>query len=93
MLLGSNGELAYGLGFGFGATFFYLPEQFQSELELLTKSNIKLDDGLGSGIGFVLKHLQLKYKKGSLVKPHPTMLLQPAWVTGLGIHGNILVMP
>jgi hypothetical protein len=57
MLLHNNSEVAYGLGLGFGATFFYLPERFQSEIELLAKSNVKLDDGFGSGIGFVLKHL------------------------------------
>ena len=80
MLLASNGELAYGLGFGFGATFFYLPEQFQSELEHLTKSNIKLDDGLGSGIGFVLKHLPTEVQERFVGKASASN----AFATGLG---------
>jgi hypothetical protein len=80
MLLHSNGEVAYGLGFGFGVTFFYLPEQFQSELELLIKSNVKLDDGLGSGIGFVLKHLPTEIQERFIAKASASN----AFATGLG---------
>jgi hypothetical protein len=80
MLLHSNGELAYGLGFGFGAIFFYLPEQFQSELELLIKTNVKLDDGLGSGIGFVLKHLPNEVQEKFISKASASN----AFATGLG---------
>jgi hypothetical protein len=80
LLLHSNGELAYGLGFGFGATFFYLPEQFQSELEVLIKSNVKLDDGLGSGIGFVLKHLPTEVQERFIGKASASN----AFATGLG---------
>jgi class 3 adenylate cyclase len=67
-LLGSNGEIAYGLGLGFGVSFFYLPAEFQSKLHLLTKSEIRLDDGLGSGIGMVLKHLPLEVQETLLEK-------------------------
>jgi class 3 adenylate cyclase len=56
-MLGSNTEVAYGLGLGYGTSFFYLPAEFQSKLELLTKNESKVDDGLGIGIGLVLKHL------------------------------------
>jgi hypothetical protein len=80
MLLHSNGEVAYGLGLGFGTTFFYLPEQFQSELELLIKSNIKLDDGFGSGIGFVLKHLPGEVQERLISKASASN----AFATGLG---------
>jgi hypothetical protein len=80
LLLHSNGELAYGLGFGFGATFFYLPGQFQSELELLIKSNVKLDDGFGSGIGFVLKHLPTEVQERFIGKASASN----AFATGLG---------
>ncbi len=80
MLLHSNGEVAYGLGLGFGATFFYLPEQFQSELELLIKSNVKLDDGFGSGIGIVLKHLPAEVQERFISKASGSN----AFATGLG---------
>jgi class 3 adenylate cyclase len=56
-MLGSNTEVAYGLGVGYGTSFFYLPAQFQSKLQILTKNEIKVDDGLGIGIGLILKHL------------------------------------
>jgi hypothetical protein len=79
-LLDNNGEVAYGLGLGFGATFFYLPEHFQSELDLLLKSNVKLDDGLGSGIGFVLKHLPAETQQTFITKAST----RNAFGTGLG---------
>jgi class 3 adenylate cyclase len=56
----SNTEVAYGLGLGYGTSFFYMPEEFQSKLYFLTKNEIKVDDGLGMGIGLVLKHLPLE---------------------------------
>jgi hypothetical protein len=79
-LLHSNGEVAYGLGLGFGAAFFYLPGQLQSELELLIKNNVKLDDGLGSGIGFVLKHLPAEVQEGFFSRASSNN----AFATGLG---------
>ena len=79
-LLHSNGEVAYGLGLGFGTTFFYLPERFQSELEILIKSNVKLDDGFGSGIGMVLKHLPPEVQKRFISKASASN----AFATGLG---------
>ena len=62
-MLGSNTEVAYGLGLGYGISFFYLPAEFQSKLNLFTKSEIKVDDGLGIGIGMVLKHLPLEVQE------------------------------
>jgi hypothetical protein len=80
MLLHSNGEVAYGLGLGFGATYFYLPEQFQSELEPLLKTNVRLDDGFGIGIGFVLKHLPTEIQESFIAKASASN----AFATGLG---------
>jgi hypothetical protein len=80
MLLHSNGEVSYGLGVGFGAIYFYLPEQFQLELEPLLKTNVKLDDGLGIGIGFVLKHLPLEVQEKFISKASANN----AFATGLG---------
>jgi hypothetical protein len=80
MLLHSNGEVAYGLGLGFGATYFYLPEQFQSELEPLLKTNVRLDDGFGIGIGFVLKHLPTEIQESFISKASASN----AFATGLG---------
>jgi adenylate cyclase len=62
-MLGSNTEVTYGLGLGYGIYFLYLPAEFQSKLHLLTKSEIKLDDGLGVGVGMVLKHLPLEVQE------------------------------
>ena len=61
-VLDSNTEVAYGLGLGYGTSFFYMPEEFQSKLYLLTKNKIKVDDGLGMGIGLILKHLPLEVR-------------------------------
>jgi hypothetical protein len=80
ILLHSNGEVAYGLGLGFGTTYFYLPEQFQAELEPLQKANVKLDDGVGSGIGFVLKHLPSEVQERFISKASASN----AFATGLG---------
>jgi hypothetical protein len=79
-LVHSNAEVAYGLGLGFGTTYFYLSEQFQSELEPLLKTNVKLDDGFGSGIGFVLKHLPLEVQEKFISKASASN----AFATGLG---------
>ncbi len=62
-MLNTNTEIAYGLGLGYGISFFYLPAEFQSNLQLLTKNDIKVDDGLGVGIGLVLKHLPLEVQE------------------------------
>lgn len=80
MLLHSNGEVSYGLGLGFGATYFYLPEQFQSELEPLLKTNVRLDDGFGMGIGFILKHLPTEIQESFISKASASN----AFATGLG---------
>jgi hypothetical protein len=80
MLLHNNGEVCYGLGLGFGAIYFYLPEEFQSELESLLKTNVKLDDGLGSGIGLVLKHLPVEVQEKFISKASASN----AFAIGLG---------
>jgi hypothetical protein len=80
MLLHSNGEVSYGLGLGFGAIYFYLPEQFQSELEPLLKTNVRLDYGFGVGIGFVLKHLPLEVQEKFISKASASN----AFANGLG---------
>lgn len=80
MLLHSNGEVSYGLGLGFGAIYFYLPEQFQSELEPLLKTNVRLDCGFGVGIGFVLKHLPLEVQEKFISKASASN----AFANGLG---------
>jgi hypothetical protein len=80
MLLHSNGEVSYGLGLGFGAIYFYLPEQFQSELGPLLKSNVRLDDGFGVGIGFVLKHFPLEVQEKFISKASASN----AFAAGLG---------
>jgi hypothetical protein len=79
-LLHSNTEIANGLGLGFGTGFFYLPEQFQSELGLLQRTNVKLDDGIGIGIGLVLKHLPSPFQETFFGKA----LLDGAFATGFG---------
>jgi hypothetical protein len=80
ILLHSNGMISYGLGVGFGLAYFYLPEQFQSELEPLLKTNVKLDEGFGIGIGFVLKHLPLEVQEKFIGKASA----RNAFATGLG---------
>jgi hypothetical protein len=80
ILLHSNGMISYGLGLGFGITYFYLSEQFQSELEPLLKINVKLDDGFGIGIGLVLKHLPLEVQEKFISKASASN----AFATGLG---------
>jgi hypothetical protein len=52
-----DGELAYGLGMGFGIYYSYFSDTFQKRLFDNAKNNIKLDLGLGSGFGIVFKHL------------------------------------
>jgi class 3 adenylate cyclase len=79
-LLDSNGEISHGLGLGFGTSYFYLSEEFQSKLETLLKNNIKLDEGFGSGIGLVLKHLPLDAQEKLLEKATSTN----AFAIGLG---------
>jgi hypothetical protein len=80
MLLPSNGEVSHGLGLGFGAIYFYLPEQFQLELEPLLKTNVRLDYGFGVGIGFVLKHLPLEVQEKFISKASASN----AFANGLG---------
>jgi hypothetical protein len=80
MLLHSNGEVSHGLGLGFGAIYFYLPEQFQSELEPLLKTNVRLEYGFGVGIGFVLKHLPLEIQERFISKASASN----AFANGLG---------
>jgi hypothetical protein len=80
ILLHSNGMISYGLGLGFGITYFYLSAQFQSELEPLLKTNVRLDDGFGVGIGLVLKHLPLEVQEKFISKASASN----AFATGLG---------
>jgi class 3 adenylate cyclase len=79
-LLGGSTEVGYGLGVGYGTSFFYLPTEFQSKLQLLTKNEIKLDDGLGIGIGLVLKHLPLEAQEMFFQRAST----RNAFATGLG---------
>jgi class 3 adenylate cyclase len=79
-MLSSNTEVAYGLGLGYGISFFYLPAEFQTKLNLLTKSEIKVDDGLGVGIGMVLKHLPLEVREMFFERAST----RNAFATGLG---------
>jgi hypothetical protein len=79
-LLHSNGMISYGLGLGFGITYFYLSPQFQSDLEPLLKTNVRLDDGFGVGIGLVLKHLPLEVQEKFIAKASTSN----AFATGLG---------
>ena len=79
-LLGKNGEVAYGLGLGFGTSFFYLSTEFQSKLQALLKNDAKLDDGMGTGIGLVLKHLPPEAQEMFIHKASASN----AFATGLG---------
>ena len=79
-MLDSNTEVAYGLGLGYGTSFFYMPEEFQSKLYLLTKNEIKVDDGLGMGIGLILKHLPLEVQEMFFERAST----RNAFATGLG---------
>jgi class 3 adenylate cyclase len=79
-LLGKNGEVAYGLGLGFGTSFFYLSTEFQSKLQALLKNDAKLDDGMGTGIGLVLQHLPPEAQEMFIHKASASN----AFATGLG---------
>jgi hypothetical protein len=79
-LLHRNTEVANGLGLGYGTTFFYLSEKFQSELDSLLKVSFKLEDGFGSGMGMVLKHLPETVQDGLFAKASASN----AFATGMG---------
>jgi hypothetical protein len=79
-LLSSNTEVAYGLGLGYGPIYFYLSENFRRELDVLQKENVKLDDGIGSGIGFVLNHFPAEAQEALFGKA----AVRNAFATGLG---------
>lgn len=52
-----NGQLAYGLGYGFGIKFPYEPPEFQSSLISKSNESNQLDRGLGYGLGLIIRHL------------------------------------
>jgi class 3 adenylate cyclase len=79
-LMNRHTEVANGLGLGFGTSFFYLPEQFQSELEFLVKTNNRLDDGIGTGLGIILKHLPAQVQEMFVGKAYNNN----AFATGFG---------
>ena len=83
-LLHNNGEISYGLGLGFGVIYFYLPEQFQLELETLLKTNVKLDDGMGSGMGLVLKHFPIEVQETLISKASVNNSFATGLAYGLG---------
>ena len=82
--LHNNGEVSYGLGLGFGVIYFYLPEQFQLELETLLKTNVKLDNSMGSGMGLVLKHFPIEVQETLISKASVNNCFAIGLAYGLG---------
>jgi len=83
-----NGEMAFGLGVGFGINMSYLSEELRTTLDSKAKENIRLDIGIGEGLGHIFKHLPEQMQKTFLQHGNSNAAFDEGLGIGIGTEWN-----